>query len=286
MESPRTDPGPLSKFISANGVRLHYLEWPAVAAPLLIIHGNGHSGGLYAPLAARLSRSFRVLTLDLRGHGLSARPGSYTWADFRNDVTAFIDALGLQDLLLVAHSRGAGVALLAAAARPQAVRGVVAYEPTIPADAPLQSRIGGIVERTLGRRSRWPSRQEMYDHFRGRGAFKDWRDEFLQAYVQHCAIDARDGGVELANPVEVEASLYENMLDGSEWRGIFGCSVPVLAVHGDRGARAGDADPIRGLRPYFPNARVRLQADSSHSGPMEQPELFEQAIRDFAAELQ
>jgi pimeloyl-ACP methyl ester carboxylesterase len=252
---------------------------------LLIIHGNGHSGGLYAPLADHLSSSFRVLTLDLRGHGLSEKPASYTWADFRDDVVGVIDCLALEGLLIVAHSRGAGVALLAGAARPGAVRGVVAYEPTIPSDAPLQSRIGGIVERTLARRARFASRDDMYRHFRGRGAFKDWQEEFLRAYVEHCAIDSAGGGVELANPVEVEARLYENMLDATEWRGIEGCRVPLLTVYGDRGARAGDADPIANLRPYFPNARVRFQAESSHSGPMEHPELFEQAIREFAAEL-
>jgi pimeloyl-ACP methyl ester carboxylesterase len=59
-----------SRFVQVNGVRLHYLEWPSDSPPLLIIHGNGHSGGVFAPLAERLAGEFRVFALDLRGHGL------------------------------------------------------------------------------------------------------------------------------------------------------------------------------------------------------------------------
>jgi len=275
-----------SKFIEVNGVRLHYLEWPSEKLPLLIIHGNGHSGGVFAPLAERLAGEFRVFTLDLRGHGLSDRPGVYTWASFRHDVTSFMDRLDLQNLLFVAHSRGGGLALLAAAERPERVRGVVAYEPTMPQTASLRSRLPELVERTLNRRSSFASRAEMYNHFRNRGAFKDWQDEFVRAYVQHGAIETEDGRVELANPPEVEALMAETMLDGTEWARIDACHVPVLAVYGERNARLREGDdPVATLRGYFPNTTMRIQSDSTHSGIMEHPDIFAASVRRFAAEL-
>jgi pimeloyl-ACP methyl ester carboxylesterase len=275
-----------SKFLEVNGVRLHYLEWQSDRPPLLIIHGNGHCGGVFAPLAERLADEFRVLTLDLRGHGLSDRPGVYTWASFRDDVASFIDSLDLQDLLLVAHSRGGGLALLAAAERAERVRGVVAYEPTMPQTVSLQSRLPELVQRTLNRRASFASREEMYDHFRNRGAFKGWRDDFVRAYVQHGAIETEDGRVELANPPDVEALMAETMLDGTEWARIDACQMPVLAVYGERNARLREGDdPVATLRRYFPNTTLRIQADSTHSGIMEQPDVFAASIREFASGL-
>jgi pimeloyl-ACP methyl ester carboxylesterase len=276
----------VSRFIEVNGVRLHYLEWQSDAQPLLILHGNSHCGGVFAPLADRLAGDFHVFALDLRGHGLSERPGIYTWAAFREDVVAFIEELHLNDLLLVAHSRGGGLALLAAAAKPESIRGVVAYEPTLPSYETLRSHLQELVQRTLNRRTSWPSREEMYRHFRNRGNFKDWTDEFLRAYVEHGAIEVEDGGVELANPVGVEAQLYETMLDATEWESIRDCPIPVLAVYGERnqGLRENN-DPLATLRRHFREVRMTLQPDSTHSGPMEHPDRFAQAVRTFVRGL-
>ncbi|HLF79212.1 MAG TPA: alpha/beta hydrolase [Dehalococcoidia bacterium] len=288
IDLSRSDPGVthISKFIEVNGVRLHYLEWENDGPPLLILHGNSHSGGVFAPLAERLAPGFHVFSLDLRGHGLSQRPGIYTWAAFREDVTDFIDRLDLRELLLVAHSRGGGLALLTAAARSDRVRGVVAYEPTIPTYDSLRTRLPDLVQRTLNRRAVFASRDDMFQHFRHRGAFATWQDEFLRAYVEHGVIETEDGGVTLANPVEVEAQMYETMLDPTEWQGIKDCTVPVLTVYGERNERLREGnDPMLTLRRHFTNVRMQLQAGSTHSGPMEYPDLFATAIKDFASEI-
>jgi pimeloyl-ACP methyl ester carboxylesterase len=275
-----------SKFIDVNGTRLHYFDTESPGPPILVLHGNGHSGGVYAPLVESLASDFHVLALDLRGHGLSDKPDSYTWSAFRDDVAGLIDKLDLNQLLLVAHSRGGGVALLTAASCGDRVRGVVVYEPTVPSNDGLHSRLPMLVQRALGRRSTFPGRAAMREHFRGRGAFKDWRDEFLDAYVAHAAVDTEDGRVELASPREVEAMLYESMLDPTEWRRIEDSPVPVLVIYGERGGRVDDGkDPTAILRGYFPKTEMRVQADSTHSGPMEHPELFERSIRQFAARL-
>jgi pimeloyl-ACP methyl ester carboxylesterase len=48
----------VSRFIDGDGTRLHYLHWESSGPPILIIHGNTHAGGVYAPLAARLASDF------------------------------------------------------------------------------------------------------------------------------------------------------------------------------------------------------------------------------------
>lgn len=284
-----------SKFIDCDGVVLHYLHWAGHGPPVVILHGNTHCGGVYAPLAARLASDFEVLAVDLRGHGLSDKPADYSWTAFRSDILSLLEQRDLRDVLLVAHSRGGGIALLTACAAPSRVRGVVAYEPTTPLNVAREAgapsgvspeRAQRLVAQVEGRRSRFSGREEMFRHFKGRGAFRDWREEYLRAFVQHGAIASEDGGVELASPVRVEQALYLAMVGVAPWDALSPCDVPVLAAFGDRSGRMTPGqDPVAKLRAVFPRIESRVLPGCSHSGPMEHPELFEAAIRDFAARL-
>lgn len=276
-----------SRFIQAgNGVRLHYLEWASDGPPVVIVHGNSHAGGVYVPLGQKLSDAFHVYAIDMRGHGLSDRPGSYRSPDLRDDLVGFIDALDLRGVLFVAHSRGGGASLLAAAARPERTAGVVVYEPTLPWNAMLKSRLPEMVKRTARRRSVFPSRKAMYEHFEGRGQFAHYRAEYLQAYIEHAGIDREDGQVELASPPEVEAALYEAMLDETGWEEPWVCDVPVLRIMGAQveAQQAEDnATQFANLKRHFPRAETIVQANSTHSGPFEHPDVFETTIRGFYA---
>src|SRR6185436_12500212 len=98
---------------------------------------------------------FHVYAVDMRGHGLSERSGTYTSPELRDDIVRFLDALDLHGVLFVAHSRGGGSSLLAAAARPERVKGLVVYEPTLPWNAMLKSRLEEMVKRSAGRRPAW-----------------------------------------------------------------------------------------------------------------------------------
>ena len=58
----------------------------------------------------------RVVSLDLRGHGLSAHRATYRYEDYAGDLLALLDELGLDRAAVAGHSLGAYVALLAASA--------------------------------------------------------------------------------------------------------------------------------------------------------------------------
>ena len=275
---------PKSQFIETNGLRLHCLEWGTAEPAVMILHGNGHCGGVYAPLAENLAGDFRVVTVDLRGHGLSDKPDSYTWQELRDDILGLIEHLDLRDILLLGHSRGGGVALLVAATAAERVRGVIVYEPSVPRLITNPDRMLEVATRTENRRSTFASRGEMYDHFRHRGAFKGWREEYVRAYVEHGSIDLEAGGVALASPPRVEAQLYRALVDWTAWEGLARCDVPVRVIFGEQSGRIRDgADPAGTIREVFPSTESKILPGCTHSGPMEQPELFEASVRAFAA---
>lgn len=110
----------------ANG-RLTALSWGDSQAPVwLALHGwldNAASFSRLAPLLVQ-KLGIRVVAVDFSGHGQSAAlPGEYDYAlwDYCHDVLDVMDELKLEQATLLAHSMGAGVACLLAAALPERV---------------------------------------------------------------------------------------------------------------------------------------------------------------------
>ncbi|MCE8034392.1 MAG: alpha/beta hydrolase [Halomonas sp.] len=109
--------------------RLAALAWGDEAAPTwLALHGwldNAASFSRLAPmLVARLG--IRIVALDFAGHGHSShREGDYALWDYCHDLLDAADELGLERVPLLAHSMGAGVACLTAAALPERVERLV-----------------------------------------------------------------------------------------------------------------------------------------------------------------
>ncbi|MDQ0935366.1 alpha/beta fold hydrolase [Streptomyces turgidiscabies] len=123
--------------VKANGISLAYRAWgPEGAPPVVLVHCRGADGADWAPVAGRLAaRPRRVYAPDLRGHGRSDWPGTYTYESMRDDIRAFLDALGIARADVVAHSLGGAVACLLAQDAPDVVRRLVVED--VPAPLPL-----------------------------------------------------------------------------------------------------------------------------------------------------
>jgi len=121
---------PRDRFVSANGVRLHYRDWGGQGRPFLALHGSSAHAHWWDPVAPLLRGRLRVLALDWRGHGRSAwpRPPSYRTEDFAADLLAVIDRLRLDDAVVAGHSMGGHVAMAFAAWHPEALGRLVVLD--------------------------------------------------------------------------------------------------------------------------------------------------------------
>jgi len=101
--------------VAAGGIHLAY-EASGIpdAPPMVLLHGLGERGASWAPVIPWFAGRFHVLALDLRGHGGSDWPGTYSLRLMRDDLLGFLDRLALGPVTLVGHSMGGGVAYLAA----------------------------------------------------------------------------------------------------------------------------------------------------------------------------
>jgi N-formylmaleamate deformylase len=106
-----TEPLGRSGYVERDGLRLHHLEYGEAGAPVVIVPGITSPAATWEFVSLDLARDYHVITVDIRGRGLSDTPSAgYELADYAGDVTAVTEHLGLQRPALVGHSMGARIA--------------------------------------------------------------------------------------------------------------------------------------------------------------------------------
>lgn len=111
------------KFLEVAGAVLaHTDEGPPGAPAVVMLHSLGASSAMWAPQRAALSRTHRVVAIDLPGHGLSEpRPGEYGMASLAADALAVMDRLGIASAHVAGLSIGGRIAMEMATAAPARV---------------------------------------------------------------------------------------------------------------------------------------------------------------------
>lgn len=114
------------QFFDTGKVKINYLDYGSSSVePLVMLHGGAWCWQEYLSLIPSLSRRWHIYALDSRGNGRSGwAPGHYRLEDFTEDVVAFVRQLD-KPAVLVGHSIGGAVALMAAARCPEKVKALI-----------------------------------------------------------------------------------------------------------------------------------------------------------------
>lgn len=127
--------------IQVEGVSLHVRvggSGPAV----VLLHGFGDTGDMWAPLAAALAKDHRVVVPDLRGMGLSSKPeGGYDKKTQAGDIRAVLDKLGIDQADIVGHDIGTMVAYAYAARYPDKTTRLVVMDAPVPGVSPWEQLV-------------------------------------------------------------------------------------------------------------------------------------------------
>ncbi len=95
-----------------DGVKLAVRDFGGTGRDLLLLHGLASTSHIFDLVAPRLTRGFRVVAYDQRGHGESSKPSSkYGFAHMAADAVAVIRGLDLRRPIVLGHSWGANVVL-------------------------------------------------------------------------------------------------------------------------------------------------------------------------------
>lgn len=120
--------GGADRFATVNGLNIHYLEWGAAGKqPLILLHGIARVAHSFDHLAPHFASNYRVIAVDLRGHGDSEwdPQGAYLVEDYTKDLEALVERLGLRDIVLWGNSTGGRVAQVYAGLHPDRVAAMI-----------------------------------------------------------------------------------------------------------------------------------------------------------------
>jgi pimeloyl-ACP methyl ester carboxylesterase len=193
--------------------------------------------------------------------------------------------------ILVGHSLGGAVAMLAAWRRPELARCVVMLDSPVVAGwrahvwrlakaLGLGRRLspGGIAER---RRNVWPSREAAYEHFIAKPIFQAWAPGALDDYLSH-GLKPHPDGVQLRFDREVEAAIYSSLPHdmGRVLRRPY--PLPIGFVAGTRSEELRQAG-LAATRKLVGDNFVTIEG--SHLYPMESPQLTARLTREMIGRL-
>jgi haloalkane dehalogenase len=267
-----------SRFVEIDGHRVHYVD-EGSGPTLLFLHGNPTWSFVYREVIESLRGEFRCIAVDYPGFGLSsAAPGyRYLPTEHTQVIGAFIDALALSGVTLVAHDWGGPIGLSLVQQRPETFdRVVLANTWAWPIGAPHVQVMSHVMGGPIGR---------------------------LLIRQFNLFVNVIPAGHRLAKPTNVEMTHYQKALDTPARRNasaIFPreltssraflaeveaglaaiADMPALIVWGNTDIAFGDNE-LRRWEQTFVNHRTVILEGAGHFVQSDAPERFATAIRDW-----
>ncbi len=116
--------------VQLSNVEIYYEEY-GVGKPLLLLHGFGGCTQNWHPFIDRLSEHYRLIVVDLRGHGYSTNPeNKFTHREAANDMFLLLEKLGINQFSAMGMSTGGMTLLHMATSQPRRIDSIVLISTT------------------------------------------------------------------------------------------------------------------------------------------------------------
>ena len=197
---------PVSNFVKANGIRLHYLDYGGNGPVLVLLHGltaNAHA--FEGVLAAGLAAQFRVITVDLRGRGLSDKPfWGYSMHKHAKDIIGLLDKLQLKSVFMGGHSFGGLLSIYLGRFFPERVKRLV----LIDAAARMHPNTREMLQPAMSRLGKtFPSFQAYLDSVK-HAPYNTFWEETMRSYYQADVQELSGGKVKpRSNPRHIQLAV-------------------------------------------------------------------------------
>lgn len=266
----------LASFTAADGAAIQYDD-EGRGRPLVMLHGLMAHRGFFKAQDA-LAEDFRLIRIDLRGHGESRTRDGLDIATLAGDVAALVGELDLRDAIGIGWSLGATVlweVLAGPASSHFAGAVIVDMTPKVRNDGGWSLGLSDAACTARG--------QAITDDFEG---FARGAGEAIFATPEGATHPDRDwSGDQFArNDPAAIAALWQSLAQQDSRVALSRIRQPTLIVHGARSHLYGP-ETADHLGEAIPSSRIVPFEASGHSPHLEQPDLFNATIRDFAASL-
>jgi pimeloyl-ACP methyl ester carboxylesterase len=260
--------------VRVNGISLAYSDRGA-GLPLLFLHAFPLNRTMWTPQEEALSSRFRVITVDLRGHGESDAPlWRYTLDQAADDVRALMDHLSLRQAVLVGLSMGGYILFAFYRRYADRVTGLVLADTKAQADT------------AEGREGRFQMAQVAYR--KGPAAIADL---MIPKLLSPATVERRPDLVRTVRAM-IEGNQVSGIAgdlmamaerpDSVPFLGEIACPAHIIVGELDHATPPSDATVMAGR---IPGARLTVIPQAAHLANLEQPDLFNRIVLEFASEL-
>jgi pimeloyl-ACP methyl ester carboxylesterase len=194
-----------------SGITIRVLDWGGTGPAVVLLHPNGFCGGLYEPIAERLTSIARPIAIDLRGHGGSRAPvgmAAYRFEAIARDVLQVLEHLGLHDIAGVGGSLGGAAAILVDRLDPGRWRRLLLAEPVAFPVSAVGAGDNPMSAAARRRRPTFASRPAMVAAYRHKDPLAQLAPEALDAYVRWGTV-VDGAGAHLSCRPEIEATVFD-----------------------------------------------------------------------------
>jgi 3-oxoadipate enol-lactonase len=261
-----------------NGFEMNF-EDVGEGPALLLVHGFPFDHSMWTHQMEALQQDYRVIAPDLRGHGQSeVTPGPYSMDLLAEDLYALLQSLGIEQVVLVGLSMGGYIAFAFWRSYPELVQALVLADTRATADTPE------------GRQNR----QEMIEQVRAEGT-RPIADQMVARLLSALTLEKKPAVVSharrmiLNTPVDGVVGALQGMAQRPDSTPLLETiTVPTLILVGEEDTvtppqaaaemQAGIQSPRRSDAPEVELVHIR---QAGHLSPLENPEVFNLALREF-----
>ncbi len=241
-------------FVENEGARIWYASYGAGPAVILLHGGLGNSGNWGYQVPDLVEAGHRVVVIDSRGHGRSTRDARpYSYHLMASDVLAAMDHAGIGEAALVGWSDGACTSLVLADQQPERVCGVFFFACNMDPGGTREFKATPVIDRCFSRHRK---------DYQALSATPDQFEAFVTDVSKMMATEPNYTAEQLAGikvPVTIALGEHDEF---------------ILPDHADYLART------------IPEAEFVSLPGVSHFAPLQQPDLFNRAVRAFLKRIE
>jgi pimeloyl-ACP methyl ester carboxylesterase len=250
-------------------------------------HANGYPPEAYQALLERVTAASELWTVEHRPFWIGTpAPTRLSWRCYADDLLVTLAEYFSRPVWLLGHSMGGVCSLMAAAAAPERIAGVMALDPVLIPDRAwwlgqtvgrLRPNVLPIVQRALRRPHNFESLDEAFAFYRSKRPFARVADRVLRDYVASAHAQQADGSVTLRWSGDWEACVYRSA--PRLWSTLQRLQCPTLGLIGGDSEVLG-AEATARWRRVQPTADL-ITLDGGHLLPLEAPEICAHHINEY-----
>ncbi|WP_053218807.1 2-succinyl-6-hydroxy-2,4-cyclohexadiene-1-carboxylate synthase [Virgibacillus senegalensis] len=257
------------------GSKKYWMEEVGEGPPLLLLHGFTGSSGGWQQYADKWKNEFRVLMLDLPGHGKTKVPGPIRMEDFCEDLEQLLDMLSLTKVHLLGYSLGGRTALSFTVLKPERVQALV-----------LESASPGLSspDEQLARQTKDEALAERIIE-EGLTSFVDYWQELPLFESQTKLPDSVKERIRKERLSQTERGLADSLTgmgtgaQPSWWGELGSVSHPVLLMAGEIDRKF--VNIAEEMHESLQNSNLEIVPLSGHAIHVEQPQKFDTIVQEF-----